>query len=59
MGSHIFFVLFTVFWSLATVKSFSATGLVAYLMGVSSWSLLQAAYFLRRQPSADPPKPVS
>lgn len=56
IGSHVSFVLFTLFWSVATAHSFSTMGLVAFLMGVSAWSLLQAAYFMRVTPNAEQAK---
>jgi hypothetical protein len=65
IGSHIFFVLFNIAWSIAAVvefraqKTFSAMSLIAYLMGVTAWSLLQAAYFMRRQPTADHARPAA
>jgi hypothetical protein len=65
VGSHIVFVLFNIAWSAATVvewraqKTFSAMSLVAYLLGVAAWSLLQTAYFMRRQPNSDHARSVA
>lgn len=59
IGSHVSFVLFNVLWSIETVHTFSTMGLIAFLMGVSAWSMLQAAYFMRIKPDAESAKTAS